>query len=93
MGLLAAAGAWLAANAGAVSAGAAAAGAGAGIYAASKSQKPPPPPQTPNPNNALNAAQEQSDALRQRRGLLANIYAGGQNQQPVSGATQLGRSG
>jgi hypothetical protein len=51
---------------------------------------PPPPPGVPNPNDALNAAQAQTDALRMRRGLLANIYGGAQNQQPVSGKTQLG---
>ena len=51
---------------------------------------PPPPPGVPNPNDAANAAQSTTDAMRMRRGLLANIYAGGQNTPPVSGKTQLG---
>ena len=51
---------------------------------------PPPPPGPPNPNDAANAALAQTDAMRARRGLLANIYAGGQNQQPVTGKTTLG---
>jgi len=38
----------------------------------------PAPPIQANPNDASNAALQQSDALRQRRGLLANIYAGSQ---------------
>lgn len=54
--------------------------------------KVPPPPQVPNPNDAANAAQSQTDALRMRRGLLSNIYAGGAAGQPppVSGKTTLG---
>jgi hypothetical protein len=52
--------------------------------------KSPPPPGVPNPNDAANAAQSTTDAMRMRRGLLANIYAGGQQQQPVTGKTQLG---
>jgi hypothetical protein len=51
---------------------------------------PPPPPGVPNPNDAANAAQQTTDAMRMRRGLLANIYAGSTNQQPVSGKVQLG---
>jgi hypothetical protein len=51
---------------------------------------PPAPPAPPNQNDALNAAQSQTDAMRMRRGLLSNIFAGGQNSQPVSGKTQLG---
>lgn len=50
----------------------------------------PGPPQPPNPNDALNAAQATRDQMRQRRGMLANIYAGAANQQPVTGKTQLG---
>lgn len=48
------------------------------------------PPAPPNPNDAANAAQSQADALRQRRGLLANIYAGNNPTQPVAGKTTLG---
>ena len=53
-------------------------------------QAAPAPPAIPNVNDAANAAQQQTDALRARRGLLANIYAGSTNQQPVTGKTQLG---
>jgi hypothetical protein len=58
-----------------------------------KPKTPPAPPGVPNPNDAMNAAQTQTDALRMRRGLLANIYAGGNTSSsnaPVSGKTQLG---
>lgn len=52
---------------------------------------PPPPPGVPNPNDAQNAAQSQKDAMRQRRGVLANIYAGQTSQSaPVTGTTTLG---
>jgi hypothetical protein len=51
---------------------------------------PPSPPGVPNPNDAMQAAQATTDQMRQRRGLLANIYAGNQASQPVSGKTQLG---
>lgn len=61
------------------------------IYGAVKPKSPPPTPGIPNPNDAANAAQAQTDAMRMRRGMLANIYAGGQNTAPVSGTTQLGR--
>jgi hypothetical protein len=57
-------------------------------------KKPPPtPPQVPNPNDASNAAQSQTDAMRMRRGLMANIYAGslqGASSAPVTGKTTLG---
>lgn len=49
-----------------------------------------PPPAAPGIDTAANAAQLQRDQMRQRRGLLANIYAGGTNQQPVTGSQQLG---
>jgi hypothetical protein len=51
---------------------------------------PPPPPGAPNPNDAANAAQRQTDAMRLRRGMLANIFAGASSTQPVSGKTMLG---
>jgi hypothetical protein len=54
---------------------------------------PPQPPGVPNPNDAANAAQQQTDAMRMRRGLLSNIYAGslqGASSAPVSGKTLLG---
>jgi hypothetical protein len=51
---------------------------------------PPPPPGAPNPNDAANAAQATTDQMRMRRGLLANIYGGAAQQQPVSGKTTLG---
>jgi hypothetical protein len=58
-----------------------------------KPKTPPAPPQVPNPNDAANAAQSLTDSMRMRRGLLANIYAGGQTgaaSAPVTGKTQLG---
>ena len=48
------------------------------------------PPAVPNPNDAANAAQSTTDAMRMRRGLLSNIYAGATNSQPVTGKTMLG---
>ena len=52
----------------------------------------PVAPGTPNPNDAANAAQAQADALRQRRGLLATLYAGstGGGGAPMTGSRQLG---
>lgn len=49
-----------------------------------------PPPTVPNTNDALNATQAQRDALRQRRGMLANIFAGSQPQSPPVAKTTLG---
>jgi hypothetical protein len=54
------------------------------------SKSPPPPPSVPNPNDAANAAQSTTDQMRMRRGLLANIYAGGSATAPVAGKTALG---
>jgi hypothetical protein len=53
-------------------------------------RNPARPPSVPNQNDALNAAQAQTDALRARRGVLSNIFAGAQNSQPAVGRTQLG---
>jgi hypothetical protein len=52
----------------------------------------PKPPPIPNPNDAQNASQAQQDALRQRRGLLATLYAGntGGGGAPMVGSAQLG---
>lgn len=52
---------------------------------------PPPTPGVPNPNDAANAAQNLTDSMRMRRGLMANIYAGAGQQAPVTGKTQLGQ--
>lgn len=60
------------------------------LYSAFKPKTPPAPPGVPNPNDAANAAQSQTDAMRMRRGMLANIYAGASNQAPVVGKTTLG---
>jgi hypothetical protein len=57
---------------------------------AQKPGGPPNPPGVPNPNDAANAAQSETDGMRMRRGLMANIFAGSQNQQPVTGKTNLG---
>jgi hypothetical protein len=59
-------------------------------YDAFGPKTPPTPPGVPNPNDAMNAAQATTDQMRMRRGLLANIYAGAGNQQPVTGKTTLG---
>lgn len=58
-----------------------------------KPKTPPPSPGVPNPNVAANAAQNLTDQMRMRRGLMANIFAGNQTgaaSQPVSGKTALG---
>lgn len=60
-------------------------------YSAFGPKTPPQPPGVPNPNDAANAAQATTDQMRQRRGLLANIYGGALNQSPVTGGkTSLG---
>lgn len=54
---------------------------------------PPGAPGVPNPNDAANQAQSLTDQMRMRRGLMANIYAGGATgagSQPVTGKTALG---
>lgn len=53
-------------------------------------KNPPPTPGVPNPNQAANNAQNLTDQMRMRRGLMANIYAGAGGPAPVSGKTQLG---
>lgn len=55
-----------------------------------KPKTPPPTPGVPNPNDAANAAQSQTDQMRMRRGLMANIYAGASGAAPVTGKQQLG---
>lgn len=59
-------------------------------YSLLKPKTPPPAPGVPNPNDAANASQALTDQMRMRRGLMANIYAGAGNQQPVTGKSQLG---
>jgi hypothetical protein len=54
-------------------------------------KSPPAPPGVPNWNQAAQDAQAQTDAMRQRRGLLGNFYAGNTNSSPVTGKTQLGQ--
>jgi hypothetical protein len=61
---------------------------GLGLHASYRA--PPPPPAPPNVNDAANEAQSQQDAMRARRGLLGNVYAGALSQQPVVGKTLLG---
>jgi hypothetical protein len=60
------------------------------VYDSLKGATPPPPPGPPNPNDAANAAQSLTDQMRQRRGMLANIYAGANTSQPVTGKQTLG---
>lgn len=56
-----------------------------------KPKTPPAPPGVPNPNDAANAAQSLTDSMRARRGMLSNIYAGGQPASaPVTGKVTLG---
>ncbi len=60
-------------------------------YSLLKPKTPPPAPGVVNPNDALNASQSQTDAMRMRRGMLSNIYAGGQaGPAPVTGKVTLG---
>ena len=61
-----------------------------GIQGYVNPKTPPPSPGVPNPNDAANAAQNLTDQMRMRRGLMANIFAGGGGAAPVSGKTQLG---
>lgn len=52
---------------------------------------PPKPPSAPTEDTAANAANQASDLARKRRGVLANIYAGGQDFKPqVAVKTLLG---
>lgn len=56
-----------------------------------KPKDPPATPGVPNPNDAANAAQATTDSMRARRGMMANLYAGtNQNTAPVTGKTSLG---
>lgn len=50
----------------------------------------PAPPPIPDPNAAANAAQQQTDAMRVRRGLYANIYGGNATGTPSVGKQTLG---
>lgn len=61
------------------------------LVSLTKPSTPPKPPGPPNQNDAANAAQATTDQARQRRGMLANIYAGASNAAPVTGSAQLGR--
>lgn len=60
------------------------------IYGYLGPKTPPVSPGVPNPNDAANAAQNLTDQMRMRRGLMANIFAGASNAQPVTGKTLLG---
>jgi hypothetical protein len=55
-----------------------------------KPKNPAPTPGVPDPNQAANNAQNLTDQMRMRRGLMANIYAGAGGPAPVTGKTQLG---
>lgn len=49
------------------------------------------PPGAPTQDAAANAAQSQTDLLRRRRGVMANIYAGGgAGAPPVASKSTLG---
>lgn len=45
---------------------------------------PLPPPGPPTQDVAANAAQQQQDMLRRRRGVLSNIFAGGNAPAPTT---------
>lgn len=55
------------------------------IDSATKSKNPalPTPPIIPNQDSAANDATAQTDLLRKRRGVLQNIYAGGNAAAPT----------
>ncbi len=58
-----------------------------------KKKSPPPTPGVPDPNQAANNAQNLTDQMRMRRGLMSNLYAGAQTgpgSAPVTGKTALG---
>lgn len=85
--------AWAGTTAGAtaIGAGAAVVGAGTAIYAATKgAPKIPGSPQPPTQDTAANAANQQADMMRKRRGVLANIAAGNATAPQVSAKTTLG---
>lgn len=63
---------------------------GNATYKVLRAPTPPAPPGVPNQNDAANAAQQATDQMRMRRGLLSNIYAGAQGTAPVAGKTVLG---
>lgn len=47
------------------------------------------PPTPPTLDTAANAANQQDDLMRRRRGILANIYAGGSTPAPTVASKQL----
>ena len=69
---------------------AAVASAGSAVYSATRgTPKAPAPPKPPTQDTAANAAlQEQKDMLR-RRGVLSNIYAGGNAPTPTTSGKQM----
>lgn len=69
-----------------------AASAGAAVYSATKgAPKVPLAPQPATQDTAANAANQQSDLMRKRRGVLANIAAGSNATAPqVSAKSTLG---
>ena len=48
------------------------------------SAAPPPPPSPPTQDVAANAAKQQLDFLRRRRGVLGNIFAGAGQTAPAT---------
>lgn len=52
-------------------------------------QNPTAPPMPPTFDTAANAANQQEDLMRKRRGILANIYAGGSAPAPTVASKQL----
>lgn len=70
---------------------AAVASTGAAIYGATRgAPKPPAPPKPPTQDTAANAALQQQQQMLRRRGVLANIFAGGQAGTPQVAKVNLG---
>ena len=68
-------------------------GAEKSLYGSNGATNPVPPPPPPNMDDASTAARQSQDMMRQRRGVLANIYAGnspGSGVAPVGVKTALG---
>jgi len=62
-----------------------------GVQIGSGNHGPPAaPPTAPTQDVAANAAKDQLDLLRRRRGVLSNIYAGGNSSAPAVAKTTLG---
>lgn len=68
-------------------------GTAVGVGSAAKKALTPPrlpsAPRAPSEDTAANAANQEADLARRRRGVLANIYAGGQDFKPQTAVKTL----